>query len=88
ADEMPVYELPEEDEEAPFTIEKLGEGEYRVSGKRIERAAARTYWDYEEAVYRFQKLLDTLGVTDALRAAGVEEGDSVYIGDNELEWSD
>jgi GTP-binding protein len=86
-EEMPVYELPEEDEVA-FTIEKIGDGEYRVSGRRIERAAARTYWDYEEAVYRFQKLLDTLGVTEALRKAGVQEGDSVYIGENELEWSD
>lgn len=86
-EEMPVYELPAEDD-VPFTIEKLGEGEYRVSGKQIERAAARTYWDYEEAVYRFQKLLDTLGVTEALRQAGVQEGDSVFIGENELEWSD
>ncbi len=86
-EEMPVYELPEEDEQ-PFTIEKLGDGEYRVSGRRIERAAAMTYWDYEEAVYRFQQTLETLGVTDALRAAGIEEGDTVYIGENELEWSD
>lgn len=86
-EEMPIYELPEEDE-AVFTIEKLGEGEYRVVGQRIERAAARTYWDYEEAVYRFQKMLDTLGVTEALRKAGVQEGDSVFIGENELEWSD
>ena len=76
------------EDEAAFTVEKLAEGEYRVVGKRIERAAARTYWDYEEAVYRFQKLLDTLGVTEALRKAGVQEGDSVFIGENELEWSD
>jgi len=48
----------------------------------------RTYWDYEEAVNRFQRMLDTIGVTEALRKAGVEEGDSVYIGENELEWSD
>ncbi len=87
AEEMPLYELPEEDE-VVFKIEKLGEGEYRVSGDRIVRAAVRTYWDYEEAVNRFQRMLDTIGVTEALRKAGVEEGDSVYIGENELEWSD
>jgi GTP-binding protein len=83
---MPVYSLPEAD--VTFTVEQVGEGEYRVAGKRIERAAAMTYWDYDEAVLRFQRLLDTLGITQALRDAGVQEGDSVYIGEHELEWSD
>ncbi|HVU14728.1 MAG TPA: Obg family GTPase CgtA, partial [Phototrophicaceae bacterium] len=85
-EEMPVYSLPEAD--VSFTVEKEGEGEYRVIGKRLERAAAMTYWDYDEAILRFQRLLDTLGVTEALREAGVQEGDTVHIGDHELEWSD
>ncbi|MCK6578189.1 MAG: GTPase ObgE [Anaerolineae bacterium] len=83
---MPVYDLPEE--QLAFTIETMEEGVFRVVGKRIERAAAMTYWDYEEAILRFQRMLDTLGVTDALRRAGVKEGDSVFIGEHELEWSD
>jgi GTP-binding protein len=86
SEEMPVYSLPEVD--VAFNVEKINEGEYRVTGKRIERAAAMTYWDYEEAIMRFQRLLDTVGVTEALRAAGVQEGDTVHIGDHELEWSD
>ena len=85
-DEMPLYTLPEID--VSFNVEPLGDGRYRVVGKRIERAAAMTYWDYEEAVFRFQRLLDTVGVTDALRKAGVQEGDTVEIGAHELEWSD
>lgn len=85
---MPVYELPPESDEVPFTIERIGEGEYRVKGAQIERAANRTYWDYDEAILRFQRILDTLGITEALREAGVEEGDTVYIGEHELEWSD
>jgi GTPase len=87
-EEMPVYALPDEADEIPFTIEKIDDGEFRVLGKRIERAASMTYWDYEEAVMRFQKILETLGVTEALRQAGVQEGDTVYIGEHELEWSD
>ncbi|MDL1899392.1 GTPase ObgE [Anaerolineae bacterium CFX9] len=83
---LPLYELPPE--ELPFEVEKIGEGEYRVSGKRIERAAAMTYWDYDEAVLRFQRTLDILGITEALRKAGIVEGDTVYIGAHELEWSD
>jgi GTP-binding protein len=85
-EEMPLYTLPEAD--VTFTVEPMGDGEFRVVGKRIERAAAMTYWDYDEAVYRFQRLLDTLGVTAALREAGVQEGDTVHIGAHELEWSD
>ncbi len=85
-EEMPLYTLPEED--LSFNVERMGEGEYRVVGKRIERAAAMTYWDYDEAILRFQRLLDTVGVTEALREAGVQEGDTVHIGDHELEWSD
>ncbi len=86
AEEMPLYSLPEVD--VSFTVEQVGAGEYRVAGKRIERAAAMTYWDYDEAILRFQRLLDTLGVTQALRDAGVQEGDTVHIGEHELEWSD
>jgi len=84
--DIPLYDLPED--EFAFNVAREEEGVYRVTGKRIERAAIMTYWDYDEAVYRFQKMLDTVGVTKALRDAGVEEGDSVFIGDHELEWSD
>jgi GTP-binding protein len=83
--EMPLYELPVD--EIPFTIEVDDEG-YHVKGKRIERAAAMTQWDYEEAVMRFQNILETLGVSAALLKAGVQVGDTVFIGKFELEWSD
>jgi len=84
--ETPLYEL--KDDDFQFEIIQEDEGVYRVSGKRIERAAAMTYWDYEDAVLRFQNILDTLGISKALEDAGVEVGDTVYIGDYELEWSD
>lgn len=84
--EIPTYSL---DVSAPaFEIQNPDEGEFRVVGKQIERAAAMTYWDYEEAVMRFQKILETLGISDALKDAGVKKGDTVFIGDFELEWTD
>jgi GTPase len=85
-EEVPVYELPED--EFAFEISREGEGVYRVTGKRIERAAAMTYWDYDEAVARFQSVLETLGITQALEEAGVQVGDTVFIGDFELEWAE
>jgi GTP-binding protein len=80
-----TYEL---DDEPIFTIHRNTAGAFVVKGTRIERAASMTYWDYEEAVNRFQKILETLGITDALKKAGVETGDTVFIGDYELEWTE
>jgi GTP-binding protein len=84
--ELPGYDLA--DDERTFAIARESDGSFRVSGKHIERAAAMTYWDYEEAVLRFQDILETLGIARALEEAGVEPGDTVFIGDHELEWSD
>lgn len=85
-EEAPLYQLT--DNEPVFTIERDADGSFVVKGKRIERAAAMTYWDYDEAVQRFQKILEVLGITDALKKAGVQVGDTVFIGEHELEWGE
>jgi GTP-binding protein len=85
--EMPVYTLAEDDQ-AAFTISRGDDGSYIVHGKRIERAAAMTYWEFEDSVQRFQRILEALGISKALEAAGVKVGDTVCIGDYELEWGD
>jgi GTPase len=83
--EMPVYK-PAEDASA-FEVTRE-EGGWRVVGKSIERAADMTYWDLDESVRRFQRLMERLGVDEALRSAGVQEGESVFIGENEFEWQE
>jgi GTP-binding protein len=83
---VPVYRF-EEDPEA-FEITREPDGAWRVQGKSIERAAAMTYWEYDEAVRRFQKVLEHLGVEQALKEAGTRNGDTVRIGEYELEWQD
>jgi len=59
-----------------------------VKGEAIERFAQMTDWSYYEATRRFQGVLDAAGITKALRAKGIEEGDTVVIGDMEFEHSD
>jgi GTP-binding protein len=83
---MPVYR-PKEDAR-DFTINRTGANEWRLSGAAIERAAKMTYWEHDGAVRRFQKIMETLGVDNALRKAGAKEGDTVLIGEYELEWQD
>jgi GTP-binding protein len=70
-----------------FTIHRVGDG-WRVRGQKIERVVAMTYFEYDATLNRFQNILQQMGITDALREAGVQEGDTVYIGDTELEWMD
>ncbi len=84
--QIPVYK-PEEDPRA-FEIVRESDGGWRVIGKAIERAAEMTYWEHDGSRRRFQRLMERLGIDEALRRAGVEEGDSVYIGENELEWQE
>ncbi len=83
--EMPVYR-PAVDPHA-FTVEKV-DGGWQVKGAAIERAASMTYWEYEDSVRRFHRLLETIGIDKALRNAGIQEGDTVWVGDYELEWQD
>ena len=83
---IPVYR-PEPDP-TDFALARDPDGAWRLSGKAIERAAAMTYWEHDEAVRRFQHLLERLGVEDALRKAGARAGDTVRIGEFELEWMD
>jgi GTP-binding protein len=68
-----------------FTLERQ-DGEYVLSGKRIERLANQTNFDNEESAERFQRDLARTGVDKALRKAGVRPGDTVRIGAVELEW--
>ena len=76
------------DDSGAFTVKQVGPGLYRVSGKRIERVVSMTFWEYEDAVARFQRQLEGHGITSALVQAGVQPGDTVVIGDTELVWGD
>jgi GTP-binding protein len=84
-EEIPVFR-PDEDEDL-FRIVREADA-FRVVGRRIERAAKMTYWEYDEAIVRFHHILTALGVADALRDAGIQPGDTVHIGNHELEWVD
>ncbi len=82
----PVVLRPEPDENA-FIISRTGDG-WRVEGRRIERVAAMTYWEFEATTRRFQRILEAMGISDALQEAGIATGDIVQIGDQELEWTE
>lgn len=94
--ELPVEELEEETlpvykpdvDPNQFEIHREDGDKWRISGVAIERSAKMTYWEHMGSIRRFQRLMQKLGVDKALREAGIQEGDTVYVGDFELEWQD
>ena len=72
--------------EEGFVIEREAAGEWVVQGRRVQRLVAQTDFENDESAARFQRELARLGLVEKLRAAGVEAGDTVRIGDTELEW--
>ncbi len=84
---LPVYK-PDVDPNQFEVIREEETGDWRITGVAIERAAKMTYWEHDGSIRRFQKLMIHLGVDKALRNAGIQEGETVFIGDFELEWQD
>ncbi|MCD2436015.1 GTPase ObgE [Acidaminococcus sp. NSJ-142] len=57
------------------------DADFEVKGKNIERLVAMTNFDNDEAVYRFQLIWRRLGIEQALKDKGIQEGQTVRIGD-------
>jgi GTP-binding protein len=72
--------------EEGFLIEREAGGVWAVEGRRVERLVAQTDFENEESAARLQRELAKLGLVEKLRDAGVETGDTVRIGETELEW--
>ncbi len=61
---------------------------YRVHGQKIEQTVSMLNFAQQESLDRLQRVMDRSGIAKALYAAGVEEGDTVYIEKAELVWSE
>ncbi|MCJ7806860.1 MAG: GTPase ObgE [Clostridia bacterium] len=70
-------------DQTPLKIEKSGDL-FVISGAAIERMAAKTDFDNEEGLLRFQKYCRRSGLDKELSKMGIKEGDTVQIGKEEL----
>lgn len=73
-----------EDEEL-FHVEKVGET-FSVVGLWIKNLVDSTNFDDSDSLMYFQRIIRKKGVIDALKRAGVAEGDSVKMYDLEFEY--
>jgi GTPase len=63
-----------------YTVERIGERSFRVSGRGVERLLARYDLENEDALAHLERRLRGIGVVRALEAEGFEPGDDVEIG--------
>jgi GTP-binding protein len=82
----PFVFRPHEHESTAFTVTQESPGVFRVSGEEIERLAVMTDWSNVEGMERFERMLQARGISEKLVEVGVRLGDTVIIGDIELEW--
>lgn len=82
-EERVVYTLKEDKDE--FEIIKDGP-EFVVFGPAVDRLMGRVNLEDNESLYYFQKTLRNIGIEEALKNAGVKEGDTVRFNDWEFAW--
>lgn len=70
-----------------FEIERASDGAFVIVGERVERLAAMTNFDSDEAASRFERALERIGVERRLQEMGAREGDTVRIGSYEFTFS-
>ncbi len=67
-------------------VERIGEHEFRVSGRDVERTVALNDVSTPEATTYISHRLDRLGVHKQLARAGATDGDVVWIGEFSFEY--
>jgi GTP-binding protein len=63
-----------------FDVERVADGEFRVTGDAVDRLIARHDMENEEALAHVEQRLKRMGVIAALEARGFEPGDDVELG--------
>ena len=82
--ERKVYKLEDKED---FTITKE-KNVYAVKRESVDRVMRKVNIADNESLYYLHKMLDKIGVQQALKKQGVKEGDIVKIGNYEMEWED
>ena len=75
-----------QEEEKPFTIHNKGNGVWEVTGKKVERLVQMASFTTDDGFQRFALQIRNMGIDDALREAGCEDGDTVRLYDFEFEF--
>lgn len=71
-----------------YEVKQIDEGLWEVVGKGINRMVAMANLDTDESLRRLHRKLYRIGVLQALKDAGVQDGDTVRIAEIEFDYTD
>ena len=77
-----------DEDDKGFSVHNEGNGMWYVKGPRIERLVSMASLVSDDSIKRLATQMRNMGIDDALREAGVQNGDSVRILDFEFEFID
>lgn len=75
-----------DNDDSAYSIYKVDKDSFVVEGGKIIRLANVTDSRNTDQIYRFQNILKSMGVFEALEQAGVKDGDQVKIGHIEFDY--
>lgn len=75
-----------EPEQPAFEIHNLGNGQWELTGEELEKAFKMSKLDNEEDIMRFARKMRKMGIDEALRNAGCQDGDYITICNIEFEF--
>ena len=71
-------------DDSDFEIEKLNKNTYNITGGKLRRLASVTDIRNTQQIKRFTNILDSMGIYDALREYGIQNGDTIIVAGIEL----
>lgn len=75
-----------DNEEEPYTVEKIAEGIFSIEGPRIERMLGYTNLESEKGFMFFQNFMKDNGILTELEELGITDGDTVKIYGHEFDY--
>lgn len=77
-----------DNDDSSYSVYKIDKNTYSVEGGKLIRLANVTDTRNIDQLYRFQNILASMNVYEALKQAGIKEGDIVKIGHIEFDYYD
>lgn len=75
-----------DNDDSSYSVYKIDKNAYTVEGGKVLRLANVTDSRNTDQIHRFQNIMNNMGVFEALKQAGVKDGDTVKIGHIEFDY--